>query len=278
MNDYNLKERGCDLPTNTLTNSTYPLSNQVSEVFPPLLSWPLHLLSLRSCLICSLSAHTIPHIHATHIIFTIITQTIATELAFHSSKIVQRHATPASNGSVIESDNQSKTRPIWAKTLSIYTRLQYPWSATSLSFDNYICIRPSSAQDSDAFQIWVYKDQKDQMDPLHGSRVLAWLLHLQPNSPLQCLSLSDFTFQMLIALAWLATSAAERLQLTNNADHPHNWLFLTMHLSLLLCYRSSQIFSRLSCRNPPRLEFLHSSFLQTHQTASSTVVPNWQFP
>jgi len=121
------KERGCNLPTNTLTNSTDPLPNQVSEVFPPVrLSWPLHLLSLRSCPIRSLSAHTVPHIHAAHIIFTIITQTIATKLAFHSSKIIQWHATLASNGSITESDNPSKTRPIWAKTLSIYSRLQYP--------------------------------------------------------------------------------------------------------------------------------------------------------
>jgi len=27
---------------------------------------------------------------------------------------------------------------------------------------------------------------------------------------------------MLIALAWIATGATEKLQLTNNADHPHN--------------------------------------------------------
>jgi len=60
------------------------------------------------------------------------------------------------------------------------------------------------------------------MDPLHDSQVLACPLHLQPNFPLQCLSLLDFSLQMLIALAWLATGAAERLQLTNNADHPHN--------------------------------------------------------
>jgi hypothetical protein len=34
---------------------------------------------------------------------------------------------------------------------------------------------------------------------------------------------------MPIALAWLATGAAERLQLPNNADRPHHWLLLTMH-------------------------------------------------
>jgi hypothetical protein len=83
--------------------------------FPPRLSWLLHLLSLRSCSIRSLSAHTLPHIHAAHIIFTITTQTIATELAFHSSKIVQRHATPTSNGSVTKSDNTSKNSTYLSK-------------------------------------------------------------------------------------------------------------------------------------------------------------------
>jgi len=75
-------------------------------------------------------------------------------------KIVQRHATPASNGSLTESNNPSRTWSIWAKTLSVYTHLQWPWFATSPSFDNYICIRRSSVQESDAFQIWEYKDQK----------------------------------------------------------------------------------------------------------------------
>jgi hypothetical protein len=165
-----------------------------------------------SCPIRSLSAHTVPHIHAAHIIFTIITQTIATELAFHSSKIVQWHATLASNGSITESDNPSKTRPIWAKTLSIYSRLQYPWSATSLSFDNYI-----------------------------SNQTFLSSVSLFLTSPSSC----------MIALAWLATGAAERLQLTNNAPPLHHWLFLTMHLPLLLCSRSSWTFYDSLAEFPP---------------------------
>jgi hypothetical protein len=82
----------------------------------PRLSLPLHLLSLRSCSIRSLSTHTEPHIHAAHITITIITQTIATELALYSSnKMVQRQITPASNGSVTESDNTPRAQPFWAE-------------------------------------------------------------------------------------------------------------------------------------------------------------------
>jgi 2-polyprenyl-3-methyl-5-hydroxy-6-metoxy-1,4-benzoquinol methylase len=67
------------------------------------------------CSIRSLNAHTVPRIHAAHIISTIATQTIATKLAFHSSKIVQRHATPASNGSITESDNTTKNSTYLSK-------------------------------------------------------------------------------------------------------------------------------------------------------------------
>jgi hypothetical protein len=157
----------------------------------------------------SLNALSISHIHSVHTMFELTVLTIAAELAFHSSKMYRDMLLLPSDWSVHGIRQSTKNRPIIVKALSIYTYLLLPCSVTSPNFDNYICTRPSSTQHSDTLQIWMCKDQKDHMNPLHGSRVLVCLPLPQSNSIFQCLSLSEFCFLMLIALAWLVTSAAE---------------------------------------------------------------------
>ncbi len=87
-------------------NSTVPQTIQVPEVPPSIVTSDL--LSLRSCTIFSLHALTVPHIHIVHIIFSITTLAMDTELAFHSSKVYRDMLLLASKCSVIKSDNSQK--------------------------------------------------------------------------------------------------------------------------------------------------------------------------
>ncbi len=125
----------------------------------------------------------------------------------------------------------TKNRPIGVEALSIYTYLMLPLFITSPNFDNYIWTRLSSTQHSDTLKIWMCKDQKNHMDPLHDPRVLVYLPLPPSNSILPCLSLSKFCFLMLIALAWLATGVVEKIAANQPCWSSTQLIVLTMHPS-----------------------------------------------
>jgi hypothetical protein len=81
---------------------------------------------------------------------------------------------------------------------------------------------------------------------------------------------------MLIALAWLATGAAENFAANQQCSSS---------TQLTIPYYASPTPSLLIELNLPTTllqtvapKFLHNSFLQTHQTASFAVIPNQHFP
>ncbi len=161
-------------------------------------------------------------------------------------KIVQRHATPPrtdlSRNRTIHQKLDLSEQKLWVYT-HVYNSpnlLPHPVSTTTSALD-FPRFKTQTLFRSKCTRIkrsywptpWLTGSSLSTTPPTKLSSPVSlsfWLLLLDVNS-----------------LAWLATGIADKLQLTNNADHPHNWLSLTMHL-LLLCTDRAKSSSRLSSR------------------------------
>ncbi len=145
-------------------------------------------------------------------------------------KIVQRHATPPrtdlSRNRTIHQKLDLSEQKFWVHT-HVYNSLDlllHPVSTTASALD-FPRLKTQTHFRSECTRI----KRSDWPTPwLTGSS-------LSTTPPTKLSSPVSLSFWLLLpdanSLAWLATGAAEKLQLTNNADHPHNWLSLNMHLS-----------------------------------------------